>query len=69
MADTRDDPILRQKEAAAYLGICPRQLRRLTIARVRIPGTSLFGYRRSALNAAIEQANNPQSRKSLRRAS
>jgi hypothetical protein len=68
---TAYDPLLSADDAAKYLGgVSRRTLRRFDIQRVPIPGRgsnvrTRWGYRLSALNAFLERANDPKSRKPL----
>lgn len=60
--------LMRQKEAATYLGISVQQLNRLQITRIPMPGRGTGAkprvwYRRTDLDAFIEQLAEPSSRK------
>jgi predicted DNA-binding transcriptional regulator AlpA len=64
---TRHDRLMKQKEAAAYLGVDPRTFRRYDdVPRTPLPGSTskpIIRYRQSDLDAWLRDRAKPSSRR------
>ena len=67
MSSATQDRLMKQKEAAAYLGVDPRTFRRYDdVPRTPLPGTAskpIIRYRQSDLDAWLRARANPSSRR------